>query len=328
MRARWVIAPVVVGLLCRPEPARALFGEEQWIGGQNELLTQLLITQLEELTEITTLVTNARMVLGATNDALALARTVKRVYEIARTYGVEQLVADARRGLYRAMPELANTDREVRELIESRLAARYVEMAKRGGPGERTWEFDRKSSDVFARSAAREWHGALSERGWVAPHWPKEYGGAGLSSVEQFILNEELATAGAPAVGGSGVSTLGPTIIVHGTPEQRARYLPPILAGEVAWAQGYSEPGAGSDLGSLATRATRDGDEFVLDGQKIWTSGAHTADAVFALVRTNPAAPKHKGISFVLIEDIKSPGISVRPLLDLGGRHYLSLIHI
>ncbi len=142
--------------------------------------------------------------------------------------------------------------------------------------------------------------------------------------MEQFILNEELARAGAPAVGGSGVAMLGPTLIVHGRDDQKARYLPPILAGEATWAQGYSEPGAGSDLASLQTRAVRDGDEFIVNGQKIWTSGAHTADAIFALVRTDPEAPKHRGISFLLIDDIKTPGISVRPLVDLNGRHYFN----
>src|SRR5690606_26995147 len=114
---------------------------------------------------------------------------------------------------------------------------------------------------------------ALSERRWVAPHWPREYGGGGMSPIEQFILNEELARSGAPPVGGTAVGLLGPTLILHGTPEQKARYLPAILAGETVWAQGYSEPGAGSDLASLSTRAVRDGDDFVLNGQKIWTSG-------------------------------------------------------
>ncbi|MBK7725947.1 MAG: acyl-CoA dehydrogenase family protein [Dehalococcoidia bacterium] len=107
---------------------------------------------------------------------------------------------------------------------------------------------------------------------------------------------------------GTAVGLLGPTLILHGTPEQKARYLPAILAGETVWAQGYSEPGAGSDLASLSTRAVRDGDDFVLNGQKIWTSGAHTADSIFALVRTDPDAPKHRGISFLLIEDIHAPG--------------------
>jgi alkylation response protein AidB-like acyl-CoA dehydrogenase len=117
---------------------------------------------------------------------------------------------------------------------------------------------------------------------------------------------------------------LGPTLIVHGSEEQKRKYLPAILSAETVWAQGYSEPGAGSDLASLQTRAIRDGDDFVLNGQKIWTSGAHTADALFCLVRTDPDAPKHRGISFLLIEDIQAPGITVRPLVDMGGRHYFN----
>ena len=221
--------------------------------------------------------------------------------------------------------EQAHFRSEVREVIANGLPDRYRRMAvERGGPGERQWEFDRKASDPSARAAAEAWHGALYERRWVAPHWPAEFGGGGLSPMEQFILNQEIARAGAPPVGGSGVGMLGPTLILHGTDEQRARHLPPILAGEVAWAQGYSEPSAGSDLASLQTRAVRDGDEYVLNGQKIWTSGAHTADALFALVRTDPTAPKHRGISFLLIEDIKAPGITVRPLVDLSGRHYFN----
>jgi alkylation response protein AidB-like acyl-CoA dehydrogenase len=220
--------------------------------------------------------------------------------------------------------EQARFRTEVRDLIERRLPARYREMAAHGGPSERVWEFDRKSDDPVCRKAASDWHQALNERGWVAPHWPKEYGGAGLSPMEQFVLNQELARAGAPGVGGSGVSLLGPTLILHGTADQRAKYLPPILAGEVTWAQGYSEPGAGSDLASLQTRADRDGDDYIINGQKIWTSGAHAADSIFALVRTDPQAPKHRGISFLLIEDIHAPGITVRPLIDMGGRHYFN----
>jgi hypothetical protein len=217
-------------------------------------------------------------------------------------------------------PEQARFRAEVRELIEKRLPERY----RGGGASERAWEFDRMSPDPAARKAAMDWHAALAERGWVAPHWPREYGGAGMSAMEQFILNQEMARAGAPGVGGSGLSLLGPTIILHGTEEQRRKYLPPILAGEVTWAQGYSEPGAGSDLASLQTRATRDGDDFIVNGQKIWTSAAHSSDAIFALVRTDPEAPKHRGISFLLIDDIKAPGISVRPLIDMGGRHYFN----
>jgi alkylation response protein AidB-like acyl-CoA dehydrogenase len=225
---------------------------------------------------------------------------------------------------WRDSPEQATFRTAVRTLLDERLPERYKHAARQGGPGERAWENDRKSADPSARQAAVDWHAALAERGWVAPHWPREYGGGGMSSMEQFVLNQEFASAGAPGVGGSGVAMLGPTLILHGSEEQKQKYLPPILAGEATWAQGYSEPGAGSDLASLQTRAVRDGDDFVLNGQKIWTSAAHTADAIFALVRTDPQAPKHRGISFLLIDDIKTPGITVRPLVDLNNRHYFN----
>ena len=218
-------------------------------------------------------------------------------------------------------PEQAAFRAEVRGVIEGELPERY---RRAEGPGERAWEFDRKSDDPVAREAAGQWLRALTARKWVAPQWPAEFGGGGLSPIEQFILNQEMSRAGAPGVGGGGVSLLGPTLIVHGSEEQKAKYLPAILNGETVWAQGYSEPGAGSDLASLQTSAVRDGDTYVINGQKIWTSGAHTADAIFALVRTDPTAPKHRGISFVLIDDIKTPGLSVRPLIDMGNHHYFN----
>jgi len=218
-------------------------------------------------------------------------------------------------------PEQATFRAEVRAVIEQHLPERYRSGA---GPEERAWEFDRKSDDPAARAAAEAWQQALTSRNWVAPEWPVEYGGAGLTPDEQFVLNQEFAAAGAPAVGGSGRNLLGPTLIVHGSDEQKAKYLPAILRGETAWAQGYSEPGSGSDLASLQTSARRDGDEWVVNGQKIWTSGAHTADAIFALVRTDPQAPKHRGISFLLIDNIKTPGLSVRPLMDMGNHHYFN----
>ncbi|HTE85660.1 MAG TPA: acyl-CoA dehydrogenase family protein [Dehalococcoidia bacterium] len=227
---------------------------------------------------------------------------------------------------WRDTPEQAAFRAEVRHVLETRLPERYRELASRGEVEQRAWEFDRKSPDPETRRAAADWHRALSEHAWVAPHWPTEYGGAGLGPMEQFILNQEIARAGAPTVGGSGVSLLGPTLIVHGSEGQRQKYLPSILAGETAWAQGYSEPGSGSDLASLQTRAERDGDDFVINGQKIWTSGAHTADAMFLLARTDPDAPKHRGISFLLIDDITSPGISVQPLVDMSGGHYFNQV--
>jgi alkylation response protein AidB-like acyl-CoA dehydrogenase len=164
------------------------------------------------------------------------------------------------------------------------------------------------------------WRKALAQKGWIAPHWPKEYGGAGMSVSEQFVFNEEMADARAPQVGGMGVQMIGPILINFGTDEQKAEHLPRITNGDVVWCQGYSEPGSGSDLASLQTRAVRDGDDYVINGQKIWTSGAHRADWMFLLARTDPDAPKHRGISMFLM-DMKAPGIQVQPLITMANDH-------
>ena len=164
------------------------------------------------------------------------------------------------------------------------------------------------------------WRKALAERGWIAPAWPAEYGGAGMKPMDQFILSQEFAEAGAPRLGGLGLMMLGPTLIEHGTEEQKRRHIPGILGGEVEWCQGYSEPGSGSDLASLQTRAVRDGDDYVINGQKIWTSLAHRAHWMFMLARTDPDAPKHRGITYFLL-DMKTPGITVRPLVNMTGGH-------
>ena len=220
--------------------------------------------------------------------------------------------------------EQAGFREQVRELLRDRLPDYYRRLAEedRAVTYHHGWVADRNSGDPERREAADAWGEAVAERGWFAPHWPRKYGGAGLSANEQFILKQELALAGTPLdLGGDGTAYLGPTIIVYGTEEQRAKYLPKILSGETAWVQGYSEPGAGSDLASLQTRAVRDGDEWVISGQKIWTTNAHHADAIFVLVRTDPEAPKHRGISFLLVDDIHAPGLSVRPLIDMAWQH-------
>ncbi|MSQ36115.1 MAG: hypothetical protein EXR63_03090 [Dehalococcoidia bacterium] len=225
-------------------------------------------------------------------------------------------------------PEQADFRQQVATFIGERLPPEYRRRAAAvddgSGEGLFAWYADRISDKQEDRDAAKQWADALAERGWIAPHWPKEYGGASLTTMEQFIFGEEMAKARAPMVGGSGVMLLGPTVLVHGTEAQKAKYLGRILSGEVAWAQGYSEPGAGSDLGSLQTRAVRDGDDYVINGQKIWTSAAHMSDALFALVRTDPDAPKHRGISFLMIDDIHTPGISVRPLIDAAWGHVVN----
>ena len=167
---------------------------------------------------------------------------------------------------------------------------------------------------------AKAWQRSLHQAGYVARGWPREYGGQGDSDVmRQTIVNEELILARAPGlIGASGLTMLGPTLLQCGTEQQKQRYLPTLLTAEEIWCQGYSEPGSGSDLASLRTRAELVGDEFIINGQKVWTSGAQFSDWMFCLVRTDPDAPKHRGISYVLI-DMKTPGITVRPLVQMTG---------
>ncbi|MCC7364703.1 MAG: acyl-CoA dehydrogenase family protein [Dehalococcoidia bacterium] len=178
----------------------------------------------------------------------------------------------------------------------------------------------RGAADPFAMEGTRAWLKKLADRNWIAPAWPREYGGAGMSVMEQFIFNSELAEARAPRPFGIAVGFAGPTLIVHGTEEQKKKHLPEILSGDVVWCQGYSEPGAGSDLAALQTRAVRDGDDFVVNGQKIWTSGAHWSKWMILLARTDPDAPKHRGITYFIV-DMKSPGITVRPLVNMADSH-------
>ena len=163
------------------------------------------------------------------------------------------------------------------------------------------------------------WKKRMGEKGWGTPTWPTQYGGGGLSRTEARILAEEMAKVGARnPIGGMGVMMFGPTLLEVGTEEQKARHIPPIVKGELRWCQGYSEPGSGSDLASLQTKCEDKGDHFLINGQKIWTSGANLADWCFCLVRTDPAAKKHNGISFVLI-DMRTPGVEARPILLING---------
>lgn len=162
----------------------------------------------------------------------------------------------------------------------------------------------------------RPWYMILSAVGWLAPAWPREHGGMGLEPAKQIIYVEEFEAAGAPRMPDLGVALLGPLLIQHGTDPQRARFLPKILSGSEIWCQGYSEPNAGSDLASLRTEAVRDGDDWIVNGQKVWTSFASDADWIFCLVRTDRAAKKQGGISFLLIP-MNSPGITVRPIVNL-----------
>ncbi len=164
-----------------------------------------------------------------------------------------------------------------------------------------------------------EWHKKMHAAGWVGISWPKEYGGRGASLTQQLIYQQELAKVNAPQlVNGLGIMLVGPTLMHWGTEEQKKRYVPKILSAEEIWCQGYSEPGSGSDVASLQTRAVEEGDYFIVNGQKVWTSDAHHADWCILLVRTDPDAPKHKGISYILV-DMHSPGVTVRPLVQITG---------
>jgi alkylation response protein AidB-like acyl-CoA dehydrogenase len=177
--------------------------------------------------------------------------------------------------------------------------------------------FANEEGEEWAKRLA--WHKKMHAAGWIAIQYPKQYGGRGASITQQYIYDEELNRAGAPQlVNSQGIGLVGPTVMHWGTEAQRQRYLPKMLAAEEIWCQGYSEPGSGSDLASLQTRAVEDGDDFVVNGQKVWTSDAHHADMCFLLVRTEPTAPKHKGISYLLV-DMHSPGVTVRPLVQMTG---------
>ncbi|KJK06955.1 MULTISPECIES: acyl-CoA dehydrogenase family protein [Pseudomonas] len=165
-----------------------------------------------------------------------------------------------------------------------------------------------------------QWMQILNQQGWLAPGWPVELGGTGWSAVQKHIFDEECFAAGAPKVVSFGLKMVAPVIIKFGTEAQKAHFLPRILSCEDWWCQGYSEPGAGSDLSSLKTRATRDGEHYVVNGQKTWTTLAHYADWMFCLVRTDPEARQQRGISFLLI-DMNTPGITVRPIITLDGEH-------
>ncbi|MDH5737201.1 MAG: acyl-CoA dehydrogenase family protein [Gammaproteobacteria bacterium] len=201
-----------------------------------------------------------------------------------------------------------------REEVRAWLAENCPDSAR--GPGE---EITIGSKRPMADPSLLEWRHRLGGKGWTVPTWPSEYGGGGLSGEENRVLQEELrAIKARMPMGGMGVSMIGPTLLEYGTEEQKQRHIPPIVMGDISWCQGYSEPGAGSDLASLNTKAVDKGDYFEVNGQKIWTSGAQFADWIFALVRTDFNVPKHEGISFVLM-DMDQPGITVKPIRLISG---------
>jgi alkylation response protein AidB-like acyl-CoA dehydrogenase len=198
---------------------------------------------------------------------------------------------------------------DARAWLEARLDSRFAKVRGRGGPGDEHELFDERW----------EWEQELGRHGWIGLGWPAEYGGRGATLVEQVIFYEEYARAGGPGrVGIVGEGLLGPTIVHFGSDEQKRRFLPGILDGTTIWCQGYSEPNAGSDLANVATRAEPDGDEWVITGQKVWTSLATWAHWIFVLCRTDRDAPKHKGISYLLVP-MDQPGIDVRPIVQITG---------
>ncbi|MER5207436.1 acyl-CoA dehydrogenase family protein [Streptomyces sp. NPDC002825] len=199
--------------------------------------------------------------------------------------------------------------REVRGWLRANLTGEFAALRGRGGPG--------REHEAHAERLAWERH--MAAAGWTCVGWPKEYGGRGASLEQQVAFHEEYALADAPArVSHIGEQLLGPTLIAFGTPEQRERFLPKVVSVEEQWCQGYSEPDAGSDLANVRTRAERDGEEWVVTGQKVWTSLAHEADWCFVVARTEPGSTRHHGLSYLLVP-LDQPGVEIRPIVQLTG---------
>ena len=206
-------------------------------------------------------------------------------------------------------PELSAFRAEAAAWLKAQLEGPFAHVRHRGGPG-----FE---DEVFEERL--EWERAMGAAGWTCIGWPKEHGGKGASLPEQVIFNEEYARAGGPGrVGHIGEGLIGPTLVAFGTPEQKDRFLPKIRMGEELWCQGYSEPNAGSDLANVQTRARLEDGQWILDGQKVWTSLAHCSDWCFVICKTEPDAPRYKNLSFLLVP-MKQPGIEVRPIVQLTG---------
>ncbi|CAN5478041.1 acyl-CoA dehydrogenase [soil metagenome] len=226
-------------------------------------------------------------------------------------------------------PEEAAFRAEARTWLEAHAVARGSEedFSAAGGGNPRTLEEFEEHEGAWVQRCC-DWQAELHRGGWAGISWPKSYGGRSGSTIEEAIFAEEQArfgvTNGALMVG---IGMAGPTIIDHGTEEQRDRYLDPMLAGREVWCQLFSEPGAGSDLASLATKAVRDGDQWVVNGQKVWTSGARQSDWGILLARTDPDQPKHKGITFFVV-DMRTPGIDVRPLRQINGGYHFNEVFL
>ena len=211
---------------------------------------------------------------------------------------------------FRFTPEEETFREELRAFLKRELPDGYAGSMEEG---DEDWEFTLKMRK------------SLADKGWLTMGWPEEFGGQGVSHMTQVIFAEEMAYHRAPGRDIFGTRMLAPTLIIHGTQEQKLEHLPPIARGEVQWCQGYSEPESGSDLASLQTRAVEDGDDYVINGTKIWTSLAHRADHITLLTRTDPDAPKHRGISFLLV-DMRTPGVEVRPIVNMAGLHSFNTV--
>jgi acyl-CoA dehydrogenase len=207
---------------------------------------------------------------------------------------------------------LSDQDRTFRDQVRTFLAEHVPSAMRRA--------HDLTTGFIVEPEVSIHFHRALARKGWSVPNWPVEYGGTGWTPVQRYIFEVECGRAGAAIYNGAGTAFVGPVIMRFGTQEQKDRYLPRIRSGEDHWAQGYSEPGAGSDLASLKTRAESDGDHYVVNGQKIWTTLAHKSNRIFALVRTSSTGKRQEGITFLLI-DLALSGITIRPIIGSGGDH-------
>jgi len=213
------------------------------------------------------------------------------------------------------MTDLETFRAETRAWLEANCPAEV--RGPQGGEEDRVWG---GRNPTFKTPAHKLWMERMGAKGWTAPEWPKEYGGGGLSREESKVLHSELRRIDAQlALSSFGIWMLGPALLQFGTEEQKKRFLPEIVRGEIRWCQGYSEPGAGSDLAGIQTRAEDKGDHWIVNGQKVWTSYADKADWIFCLVRTDPDAPKHLGISFVLF-DMATKGVTTRPITLISGK--------